>query len=123
MNADERDDILRALGRIPATAWSDLLDADAAPWLRQHRDSMHDALKEMGIRGSDSARSIAEDVVDVLGHQLLSHHHVGPWVREQLLRALAPTKVRGDESPWLKRLQRLDTLGVYATPEASSAVT
>jgi superfamily II DNA or RNA helicase len=92
MNADERDDILRALGRIPATAWSDLLDADAAPWLRQHRDAMHDALKEMGIRGSDSARSLAEDVVDVLGHQLLSHRDFGPWVREQLLRALAPTK-------------------------------
>jgi DNA repair protein RadD len=92
MNADERDDILRALGRIPSATWTSLLDADTAPWLRQHRESMHAALAEMGIRGRESARSLAEDVVDVLGHQLLSHREFGPWVREQLLLHLAETK-------------------------------
>lgn len=92
MNADERADILRALDRIPASAWKALLEADEAPWLKQHRDSMRAALKEMGISNTDTARSYTEDVVDVLGHQLLENQHFGPWVREQLLRALASTK-------------------------------
>ncbi len=31
--------------------------------------------------------------------------------------------VRGEGSPWLKQLRRVETLGVYAIPEASSLVT
>lgn len=92
MNQDDREQIERALGRIPRGAWDALLESDEGRELARRREAVRETLRCMGKLPVGAPTRPTGDVVDLLGHRLLSDRTFGPWIRQSLLTALPSTK-------------------------------
>jgi len=92
MDQDERERIEQALGWIPRAAWDDLLERPEGRSLAARRNAVRECLREMKRLSLGAPAGPSRDVVDLLGHRLLSDRALGGWIRHQLLLTLAPTK-------------------------------
>ena len=92
MDQDERERIEQALGWIPRAAWDDLLERPEGRSLAARRNAVRECLREMKRLSPGAPAGPSRDVVDLLGHRLLSDRALGGWIRHQLLLTLAPTK-------------------------------
>lgn len=88
----EREQVEKVLGRISRDAFNAFLDSSEGRGLRQRLDAVRGALRAAGrLQRGAPARPISE-LIDLLGHRLLSDCVIGPWLREQLIRELPPSK-------------------------------
>src|SRR5580693_1468673 len=94
MDTEERTQIEQVLGRISREDWDGFLASDEGAQLGGRLDAVRAALRGSGnLSPGAPSRPIAE-VVDILGHRLLSDDGTGPWLRERILQKLPLTKYK-----------------------------
>lgn len=92
MTNEEREQLERALGRIPKGSWDELLTSSAGAALANRRELVRECLRAMGRLPPGAPPSPVTDLIELQGHGLLAAGDLGRWVRHQLLLQLAPTK-------------------------------
>lgn len=92
MTKDERDQIVCVLSRIPRAAWEDLLKRPEGAALARRRSVVRECLREMGRLSPGAPPSPAGDVIDLLGHEIISAGDLSRWIRYQLLVRLPSAK-------------------------------
>lgn len=92
MNKEDREQIEKVLSRIPREAWEELLRSEGGQELSQRREAVRGALRAMGKLPLGAPSRPTQDVIDLLGHRLLSDRTLGEWIRHQLLLALSEAK-------------------------------
>jgi DNA repair protein RadD len=94
MDAEERAQIEQVLGRIPREDWDEFLGSDEGARVGGQLDAVRAALRGSGnLSPGAPSRPIAE-LVDLLGHRLLSSDETGPWLREKILQSLPTTRYK-----------------------------
>jgi len=92
MDAEERAQIEQVLSRISREEWDEFLASDDGAQVGGRLSAVRAALRGSGnLSPGAPSRPIAE-VVDLLGHRLLSDGGIGPWLRERILKSLPSTK-------------------------------
>jgi DNA repair protein RadD len=92
MNNEEREQLERALGRIPKASWDELLASPEGAALASRRELVRECLREMRRLPPGAPPSPVTDLIELHGHGLLATGDLARWVRYQLLLQLAPTK-------------------------------
>jgi DNA repair protein RadD len=92
MNPEERESIEALLRDIPKSEWDNFLTSGDGARLQQKLSAVRSALQLSGYAPSGAQPRPIAEVIDLFGHRLLPDSTLGPWLREQLLRTLAPTK-------------------------------
>ena len=77
MDQDDREQIERALARIPRDAWDTFLDSEEGRELGRRREAVREALRCTGKLAPGGQSRPTRDVVDLLGHRLLSDRTLG----------------------------------------------
>ncbi len=89
---EDREQIEKALSRIPREAWEALLRSEEGQELARRREAVRGTLRSMGKLPLGAPSRPTQDVIDLLGHRLLSDRTLGEWIRHQLLLALPEAK-------------------------------
>ncbi|HRI68275.1 MAG TPA: hypothetical protein PK156_28795, partial [Polyangium sp.] len=93
MDAEEREQIEQVLKLIPLEDWKKFLDSDQGENLRERLDAVREALRRSGDLPPGAQRKPVPEIVDLLGHRLLSDSALGQWLRFKILQqAISPTK-------------------------------
>lgn len=94
MAPEERAQIEQALARISREDWDGFLASNNGARLGDRLTAVREALRRSGnVSPGAPSRPIAE-VIDLLGHRLLSDDGIGPWLREKILQSLPSTKYK-----------------------------
>ncbi|WP_437763373.1 DEAD/DEAH box helicase [Sorangium sp. So ce281] len=94
MDAEERAQVEQVLARISREDWDGFLASDEGARVGERLDAVRAALRGSGnLSPGAPSRPIAE-VVDLLGHRLLSDGATGPWLREKILQNLSTTRYK-----------------------------
>lgn len=93
MNREERQQAISVLRRIPEDNWERFLEYEGSELGRKLR-LIRGALKAVDSQSRGRPRRPVEELVDLCGDRLMSDDDVGPWIREHLVRRLAPRKWR-----------------------------
>jgi DNA repair protein RadD len=91
MTSDERQQIEGALKCIPRVEWQTLLESGEGAGFRKRLAAVRGALEEAKFTTLGPPKRPIGELIDLLGHHLLSDRLVGRWVREMLLRYAATT--------------------------------
>lgn len=92
MTPEEREQIEKALNRISRNAWEEFLSSNAGEDLRLRLEAVSSMLREAGLSRPGAPPKPVSDVIDLLGHNLLSDDGVGRWLRKQILMGLPRTR-------------------------------
>lgn len=92
MDAEDREQIEQVLSRISRESWDDFLASEEGRALERRIRITRDILREIGEVARGAPPKPTREVVDLLGHRLLSDGVIGPWLRHQLLLTLPATK-------------------------------
>lgn len=89
MTSEEREKIESILKAIPASEWRALLSSKEGSELADRLASVRGALQEADVTTLGPPKRPIGELIDLLGHNLLSDGRIGEWLREQLLRYAA----------------------------------
>lgn len=92
MDPEDKNRVEAALSRISRDAWEQFLGSDEGRELAERLRVVRAALHAMGKLPPGAPPRPTQDLIELLGHRLLSDTTVGPWVRRQLLLTMAPGK-------------------------------
>jgi DNA repair protein RadD len=92
MQPTDRFTIEQVLKRIPSAAWDAFLASSHGASLQTKLSSVRDTLRRIGRLTQGAPGRPVSEVIDLLGHDLLSDPSLGQWLRKQLLLTLPSTK-------------------------------
>jgi superfamily II DNA or RNA helicase len=92
MDAEERAQIEQVLGRISREDWDEFLESDDGARVGGRLEAVRAALRASGSLPLGAPRRPIPEVIDLLGHRLLSDDAMGPWLRQRILQTLPATR-------------------------------